>query len=340
MGSVLEIESLVVRYGSTTAVDHVSLQIKPGEILALLGPSGSGKSSLLRAVAGLEPVAQGNIIWDGRSIVDTPTYQRGFGLMFQDGQLFPHRDVAGNVAYGVCSLPRAQRRERVAESLRLVGMEEYASRSVSSLSGGQSQRVALARSLAPLPQLLLLDEPLSALDRSLRERLSVEIRQILRECGASCIYVTHDQDEAFAVADRIGVMIDGRVAALCAPHELWSNPGRIDVAEFLGFGPFIMDADSAVRAIAPGAAVVSHPDSPDAGKLPELGRSPDAGQDVLCLCGIVVDARGGRSHALLQVQCGDYLIKAHGDMALGDVHQMVGATVSVSVDLTQCPIVR
>lgn len=328
MDSLLLVDSLVVRYGETTAVDEVSLEVRPGEIVALLGPSGSGKSSLLRAVAGFEPPAGGDIVWAGSSIVDTPTYQRGFGLMFQDGQLFPHRDVAGNVAYGLRSLPRAKRHERVMDALRSVGMADYASRSVSSLSGGQAQRVALARSLAPRPKLLLLDEPLSALDRSLREHLSVEIRQILRECGASCVYVTHDQDEAFAVADRIGVMIDGHLAAMAAPHELWASPGRADVAEFLGFSPLMPAEGGLLRAVAPGAARV-------VGVLPEGASASEEASFV----GVVVDARGGRGYALLHVQCGNVVFKARGDMSLGDVHELVGRHVEVAVDLSQCPLV-
>ena len=216
------------------AVDGVDLEVGVGEVVALLGASGSGKSSLLRAVAGLEPVSGGDVAWAGRSVVRTPVHRRGFGLMFQDGQLFPFRDVAGNVAYGLVRLPRARRRERVAEMLELVGLPGYGGRDVTTLSGGQAQRVALARSLAPRPRLLLLDEPLSALDRAMREQLAVDLRRILVEQGTTALYVTHDHEEAGTVADRIGVMDAGRLLRVDTPEGLRSTPGSEAVARFLG----------------------------------------------------------------------------------------------------------
>ena len=224
-----------VNYGSFRALDKVSFDVKIGQITALLGPSGCGKSTLLRAIAGLERPSDGDITWEGESVLDTPTYQRGFGLMFQDGQLFPHRNVEGNIAYGLRHLPRDQREHRVAEVLAIVGLEGFASRSIESLSGGQAQRVALARALAPRPRLLLLDEPLSALDRTMRESLSVELREIITGEGITSIYVTHDQDEAFAVADQIGVMIQSRLRRIDTPEAVWANPGDSEVARFLGF---------------------------------------------------------------------------------------------------------
>lgn len=239
--SGLRLRGLEVRYGATTAVAGVDLDVAAGEVLALLGPSGSGKSSLLRAVAGLEPTAGGTIAWAGRDLAGVPVHRRGFGLMFQDGQLFPHRTVAGNVAYGLlmAGVPRVERRRRVSELLDLVGLTGYGARPVSSLSGGQAQRVALARALAPAPQLLLLDEPLSALDRSLREHLTGELHDILRATGTTSLYVTHDHDEAFTVADRVAVMMDGAVARVDTPVRLWRAPGTEEVARFLGYGPFL-----------------------------------------------------------------------------------------------------
>ena len=224
------------------AVDGVDLEVGVGEVVALLGASGSGKSSLLRAVAGLEPVSGGDVAWAGRSVVRTPVHRRGFGLMFQDGQLFPFRDVAGNVAYGLTGMTRPERDRRVAQVLDLVGLGGYGGRAVTTLSGGQAQRVALARALAPRPRLLLLDEPLSALDRALREQLSLDLRTILREQGMTALYVTHDQDEAMTVADRVGVMADGRLARLDVPERLWGDPGSRQVAEFLGYSP-VLGAD-------------------------------------------------------------------------------------------------
>ncbi|MPV36442.1 ATP-binding cassette domain-containing protein [Georgenia subflava] len=242
----LSVRDLVVRYegpgrGWTTAVDRVDLDVADGEVLALLGPSGSGKSSLLRAVAGLEPPAAGSVTWSGRDVTSVPVHRRGFGLMFQDGQLFPHRSVAGNVAYGLvmAEVPRAERGRRVELLLETVGLAGYGSRAVSTLSGGQAQRVALARALAPAPQLLLLDEPLSALDRGLREHLTGELHDVLRSTGTTALYVTHDHDEAFTVADRVAVMVDGRLAQVDSPGRLWHAPVSREVAAFLGYGPFL-----------------------------------------------------------------------------------------------------
>ena len=209
---------------SVTAVDGVDLDVARGRTVALLGASGCGKSSLLRAVAGLEDLAGGTIAWDGRDVVRVPVHKRGFGLMFQDGQLFPFRDVAGNVGYGLTGMPRSEKRARVEEMLELV----------TTLSGGQAQRVALARSLAPGPRLLLLDEPLSALDRALREQLVIDLREILARQGTTALYVTHDHGEARAVADLVGVMEAGRLLRLDAPEALWADPGSEKVARFLG----------------------------------------------------------------------------------------------------------
>ena len=231
----LSVRGLAVTYGDLRAVDGVDLEVAAGEVVALLGASGSGKSSLLRAVAGLEDVAAGEVAWAGRSMVRVPVHKRGFGLMFQDGQLFEHRDVGGNIAYGLIGLPRARRDERVREMLELVGLPGFEQRRVTTLSGGQAQRVALARALAPAPRLLLLDEPLSALDRALREQLATDVRAILREGGTTALYVTHDQDEAMTVADRVGVMEAGRLLRLDTPQRLWADPGSSKVARFLGF---------------------------------------------------------------------------------------------------------
>ena len=231
----LSVRGLAVAYGDLHAVDGVDLDVAAGEIVALLGASGSGKSSLLRAVAGLEDVADGDVAWDRRSMVRVPVHRRGFGLMFQDGQLFEHRDVGGNIVYGLTGLPRARRDERVREMLELVGLPGFERRRVTTLSGGQAQRVALARALAPAPRLLLLDEPLSALDRALREQLATDVRTILRRGGTTALYVTHDQDEAMTVADRVGVMESGRLLRLDTPQRLWADPGSSKVARFLGF---------------------------------------------------------------------------------------------------------
>lgn len=253
----------------TTAVDDVDMTIAPGEIVALLGPSGCGKSSLLRAIAGIEPLAAGSISWDGHDVGAVPVHRRGFGLLFQDGQLFPHRSVAGNVAYGLRGssrgsglaglLGRTGRRSRadlearVRELLELVGLAGYDDRPVTTLSGGEKQRVALARSLAPEPSVLLLDEPLSALDRSLREHLAVELREVLVATRTTALFVTHDHDEAFTVADRVAVMSSGRILQIGTPTELWNAPASREVAEFLGYEAFLTADDGALLALAPHA---------------------------------------------------------------------------------------
>ncbi|MCL1838359.1 MAG: ABC transporter ATP-binding protein [Propionibacteriaceae bacterium] len=230
----LQVANATIRYGELVAVDDVSFTVAPGEIVALLGKSGSGKTSLLRAVAGLEPLADGQVCWDGQDLKTTPVHERGFVVMFQDGQLFPHLNVAKNISYGLSKWPKPQRQQRVSELLELVKLNGHEQRKITELSGGQAQRVALARSLAPKPKLLLLDEPLSALDRKLREHLVAELGTIIRATHTSAIYVTHDQYEAFTIADRIAVMADGKLLQLAAPLELLLRPADRAVSRFLG----------------------------------------------------------------------------------------------------------
>ena len=214
--SGLSVRGLRVTYPGTPpveAVRGVDLDVAAGEVVALLGPSGCGKSSLLAAVVGIVDTAGGSVEWDGRDLARVPVHRRSFGLVFQDGQLFPHRTVAGNIAFGLemAGVPRPERAARVDELLELVGLVGLGERAVSELSGGQRQRVALARSLAPRPRLLALDEPLSSLDAELRGRLAVEVRDILRAEGTTGLVVTHDPAEAEVMADRVLRMDDGRL---------------------------------------------------------------------------------------------------------------------------------
>ncbi len=236
-GRGLEVDDLSVRFDGTLAVDHVDLEVSAGSVVAVLGPSGCGKSTLLRAVAGLEQPASGSVRWDGRDLSGVPTHKRGFALMFQDGQLFEHLDVEANIAYPLRLRHRSRRHQhrRVGELLQLVGLEGYADRIPITLSGGERQRVALARALAVDPRLLLLDEPLSALDRGLRERLATEVHDILRAAGATAVLVTHDHDEAFAIADRMAVMREGRIVQTGTLDEVWSRPADGWTAGFLGY---------------------------------------------------------------------------------------------------------
>lgn len=244
----LEVTDLTVRFGATIAVDHVDLEVPAGSVVAVLGPSGCGKSTLLRAVAGLEPPVSGSVAYDGRDLAGVATHKRGFALMFQDGQLFEHLDVAANIAYPLRlrRRSRAMQREKVAELLELVGLEGYAERRPATLSGGERQRVALARSLAVDPRLLLLDEPLSALDRGLRERLAGDLHDILRAAGATAMLVTHDQEEAFAVADRMAVMRDGEIVQSGTLDEVWGSPADGWTAQFLGYAT-VLSGDRARR---------------------------------------------------------------------------------------------
>ncbi len=253
---MLRLDDVTVRFGPTTAVDDVSLSVAAGTVLAVLGPSGCGKSTLLRAVAGLEPLAAGTVTWDGRDLAGVPTHERGFALMFQDGQLFAHASVADNIAYALRlrRVPRAGRDRRVAELLELVGLPGYGDRRTPTLSGGEQQRVALARSLAADPSLLLLDEPLSALDRSLRDRLAGDLREILVRTGTTAVMVTHDHDEAFTVADRMAVMLAGRIAQEGPSSEVWRAPATREVAEFIGYETFLSGGALAALAELSGCA--------------------------------------------------------------------------------------
>ncbi|MDB1089665.1 ABC transporter ATP-binding protein [Streptomyces sp. ACA25] len=235
--SLLEVTGVTVRFPGHTAVDSVDLRVAEREVVCLLGPSGSGKSTLLRVVAGLQPTDSGRVLLAGRDQTGIPAHRRGVGLMFQDHQLFPQRDVAGNVRFGLRmqGVGRPEAEQRVTQLLSLVGLPGSGRRAITSLSGGEQQRVALARALAPRPHLLMLDEPLGQLDRSLRERLVVELRQLFRSLGTTVLAVTHDQGEAFALADRVVVLRDGRIAQSGSPAEVWQRPASEFVARFLGF---------------------------------------------------------------------------------------------------------
>ncbi|MFF4572475.1 ABC transporter ATP-binding protein [Streptomyces sp. NPDC001410] len=234
---LLSLADATVRLGGRPVLDAVDLDVAEHEVVCVLGPSGSGKSTLLRAVAGLQPLDFGRVLLDGRDQAGVPAHRRGVGLMFQDHQLFPQRDVGGNVAFGLRmhGVPRGGRDAEVGQLLELVGLPGAAGRAVAGLSGGEQQRVALARALAPRPRLLMLDEPLGQLDRSLRERLVVELRELFGRLGTTVLAVTHDQGEAFALADRVVVMRDGRIAQSGTPLEVWQRPADEFVARFLGF---------------------------------------------------------------------------------------------------------
>jgi ABC-type Fe3+/spermidine/putrescine transport system ATPase subunit len=256
---LLDIRAVSKSYGETPALRDVSLRVAAGAIVCLLGPSGCGKTTLLRLIAGLEQADAGSIWLGGQPIDGVPPHLRGFGLMFQDYALFPHRNVAENVAFGLRmqSLPRKQIGARVAEMLELVGLVGYNRRRVYELSGGERQRVALARSLAPSPRLLMLDEPLGALDRALRERLLADLRAILKRVGLTSIYVTHDQAEAFAIADWLVLMSAGRIEQQGRPEQVYRHPVTPFAARFLGLTNLVVGQ---VREVEPtGAALIDTP---------------------------------------------------------------------------------
>ncbi|MFE1249895.1 ABC transporter ATP-binding protein [Streptomyces sp. NPDC058766] len=250
---LLSLKGATVRFGGRAVLDAVDLAVAEHEIVCVLGPSGSGKSTLLRAVAGLQPLDSGRVALDGRDQAGVPAHRRGVGLMFQDHQLFPQRDVAGNVAFGLRmhGASKARQADRVGELLELVGLPGAGRRAVTALSGGEQQRVALARALAPSPRLLMLDEPLGQLDRSLRERLVVELKELFGRLGTTVLAVTHDQGEAFALADRVVVMRGGRIAQSGTPLEVWQRPADAFVARFLGFENVVEAAVGAEAADTP-----------------------------------------------------------------------------------------
>jgi len=220
----------------TRAVDDVSLAIAPGEFFSMLGPSGSGKTTCLRLIAGFEAPDAGEVWLDGRDVSAVPPFQRDVNTVFQDYALFPHMNVAENVAYGlrVRRVPAAERAARAAEALRLVKLEGFGERRPSQLSGGQKQRVALARALVNRPRVLLLDEPLGALDLKLREEMQIELKSLQRQLGITFVYVTHDQGEALSMSDRVAVFDRGRIEQLAAPQELYARPRTAFVARFVG----------------------------------------------------------------------------------------------------------
>jgi thiamine transport system ATP-binding protein len=256
--SALRVESVAVSFDGVPVLAGVDLELADGECLAVLGPSGSGKSTLLRVIAGLQRPDAGRVLLGARDVTEEPAHRRGVGLMFQEGVLFPHRDVEGNVAFGLRmeGVPAAKRHARVIDVLELVGLAGYEGRSVATLSGGERQRVALARALAPDPMLLLLDEPLGSLDRPLRERLLADLETLFDRLGRAVVVVTHDVGEAFALADRVAVVREGRIVQAASPDDLWARPADAWTARFLGLAN-VRERDGTVVVIRPEAVRVT-----------------------------------------------------------------------------------
>ena len=323
---MLTIEDLTVSYGEHRALDGVDLTVGDAEIVCVLGPSGGGKSTLLRAVAGLESPTTGHIRRDGVDLAGIPTHHRRLGLMFQDHALFPHRDVIGNIVFGLRmhGVSRAESRARASETLALVGLDGYEQRAVHELSGGEQQRVALARALAPAPALLMLDEPLGALDRSLREHLVDELGALFRTLGLAVLLVTHDHDEAFALGDRVAILNCGRIEQAGPPVELWTRPATAFVAGFLGW--------NVTRALAPGLVAVR----PDALRLEAVDGRPTPnttgpGMPEPGMPGTVTRQTFRRDHWRVRVELADGTAL---DVELRDSRPPdLGAAVAITVDV-------
>jgi thiamine transport system ATP-binding protein len=325
---VLEVTGLEVRYDGAAALDRVDLTVADGEIVCVLGPSGSGKSTLLRAIAGLETPVAGRIAWDGTDLAGLPPHRRRFGLMVQDHALFPHRDVLGNVAFGL----RMQRRPPpeveagARAALARVGLAGFEHRRVRELSGGEQQRVALARALAPEPRLLMLDEPLGSLDRALREQLATELRELFVRLSLTALFVTHDQDEAFALADRIVVLRAGTIEQVGPPQAVWRAPATEFVARFLGFAN-VLDATAGPDGIRTPWGTLPPRDASD-GAL-RIASRPDGFRldDGAPVRGRVTSTTFRRDHFLVHVET------ELGELqAAAAVAPAVGDTVGIGID--------
>ena len=260
---MLRVRDLEVRYGDLVAVADIDLDLEQGETLALLGRSGSGKTTVLKAIAGLVPTTRGTIEVDGVGLDGVPAHRRDVGLVFQDFALFPHLDVGDNVAYGLRMHDIDGIEARVADALEMVGLSGMERRRIDQLSGGQAQRVALARTLAPRPRLLLLDEPLGSLDPDLRAGLAVEVKRLLDDTGVPTIVVTHDTAEAFALGDRLAVIVDGHIAASGTPAEVWRDPGSEAVARLVGHRSIVpVEVSAGIAGVGDASIPVAAPDGP------------------------------------------------------------------------------
>lgn len=246
----IDIRNVSLSFGRTEVLKGIDLKIEPGEFFAFLGPSGSGKSTLLRAIAGFGPTPRGQILLGGQDVVGTAPWKRNVGMVFQSYALWPHMTVARNVAFGLDErrVPKAETAKRVSAALEMVGMSQYAERYPSQLSGGQQQRVALARALVFSPEILLLDEPMGALDKKLRHDLQLELRQLHRRLGRTFVNVTHDQEEAMAMSDRIAIMNAGRIIQVGRPRDLYDAPKTRFIADFLGKSNFLTGRVSEISA--------------------------------------------------------------------------------------------
>jgi ABC-type Fe3+/spermidine/putrescine transport system ATPase subunit len=338
--TTLHVSRVHKSFSGTPVLRDVSFDADAGEIVCLLGPSGCGKTTLLRIIAGLEMLDSGRVTFDGRDLASVPIHERGFGLMFQDFALFPHKNVWENVIFGLRmqSLPPEQIRRQAGEAMALVGLAGFERRDVNELSGGEKQRVALARSLAPRPRLLMLDEPLGSLDRKLREELMNELRHILKTAGLTSIYVTHDQQEAFAIADRVAIMNAGRIVQTGAPQEVYRSPGSEWVARFLGLTNLLkgeVESSGAVRtpigtlhlngALPTGESILVLI-RPDAALLKdEGGGMKDEDQRTNRVEGVIVEKsfRGGHTRSVIRAGEIDLVFEFNASADLPDIGEKI-----------------
>jgi len=324
------------RFGSVTAVEHVNLAVGAGEFFSLLGPSGSGKTTCLRMIAGFEQPSSGQILLQGQDVVGSPPYDRDVNTVFQDYALFPHLTVGENVEYGlkVKRVGRAERRTRSTDALDMVRLDGFSSRRITQLSGGQRQRVALARALVNRPRVLLLDEPLGALDLKLREEMQVELKRIQSEVGITFIYVTHDQDEALAMSDRLAVFSRGRIEQVGAPGEVYERPSSAFVAGFVGTSN-VIGGDLAERLRGSSAAFTVRPEKIRV-LLPDEPADPAAGE--VRDTGVVTTAvyLGDRTRYTVELHGGGDLVVVEQNQGVTDAGAgpQAGATVRLAWDRT------
>ncbi len=333
--TLLKITDVSRSFGDVVALDHVSLDIRENEFFALLGPSGCGKTTLLRVIAGFEQPDSGTVTLDDADLLAVPPEKRAVNLMFQSYALFPHMTVAKNVAYGlVCEhLPKAEISARVDDVLETVGLADKKSALPKTLSGGQRQRVALARAIVKRPRLLLLDEPLSALDRKIRGEMQMELKRLQHEVGITFVVVTHDQDEAMSLADRVAVMDAGVVRQLDAPLDLYRRPRSIFVADFIGSSTILRGSYRDGLWISPGLPAVSVPSHCDGalaiGLRPEAVRLVASDDPNALMRGAVTEVYFQGDHALAQVLCdGTAFLSAVREDVLPERGQNVGLTWS------------
>ena len=335
MKNLLQVDTVSKGYDGTTVVRDISFSLEEGEILCLLGPSGSGKTTLLRLLAGLEQPDAGQLLFNGKDMAATPPHKRQFGMMFQEYALFPHKNVADNICFGLemARWSPDRQQQRVRDMLTLVGLEGKENRRIDELSGGERQRVALARSLAPQPRLLLLDEPLGSLDRVLRDRLAGEIRSILKSQKVTAVFVTHDQSEAFAVADIIAILRQGRLEQFSGPEEVYRRPKTADVARFLGFRNLIDCALHPLTELFDQLPAEMHAYEGELLIRPEgarLSGTQTTGSTLPQLSGQVAGRQFQGQVYSMEIQVNDLLL--HFDLPIDPAPPQIGAAISLTIN--------